>query len=110
NDANSYDTVIVFAVNNLTGPSTTVTVNNNVTCFGQSNGSATVSGSGNGAITVIWPIPNPTGPSPQTGTNLSSGNTIVQVQDVTGCITNATVTITSPTQITDGPTIVQPTC
>jgi gliding motility-associated-like protein len=110
NDANGCDTVIVYGINNLTGPTTTVTVNNNVTCPGQNNGSATVSGSGNGAITVIWPVPNPTGPSPQTGINLSGGITVVQVKDVTGCITNATVTIVAPAIIDDGETVVQPTC
>ena len=111
NDANGCDTVIVYGVGNLTGPTTTVTINNNVTCPGQNNGSATVSGSGNAPITVIWPAPvSISGPSPQTGTNLSGGNTVVQVKDVTGCITTVTVTIVAPSAIDDGETIIQPTC
>jgi gliding motility-associated-like protein len=112
NDGNGCDTTLVYAVNNLTGPTTTVTVNNNVTCPGQNNGSATVSGSGNGAITVTWPNPNPTGPSPQTGTNLSGSptNYIVKVTDAVGCITNATVTVTSPPIIKDNATVIQPSC
>jgi len=110
NDGNGCDTTLVYAVNNLTGPTTTVTINNNITCFGQTNGSATVSGSGNGAITITWPNPNPTGPSPQTGTNLSAGNTLVNVTDAVGCVTIATVTITSPTVIKDNPVEVQPSC
>ena len=114
NDANGCDTTIVYGVSNLTGPTTTVTVNNNVTCFGVCDGSATVSGSGNGAITVAWPAPNPTGASPQTGTNLCGSfagtTTLVNVTDAVGCVTIANVTITSPAIIKDNSVVIQPGC
>jgi gliding motility-associated-like protein len=111
-DGNGCDTVIAYSVNNLTGPTTTVTINNNITCFGICNGSATVSGSGNGVITIAWPGANPTGPSPQTGTNLCGNptNYIVKATDATGCVTNTTVTIVSPGIIKDHSNVVQPSC
>jgi gliding motility-associated-like protein len=114
NDANGCDTTIVYGVSNLTGPTTTVTVTNNVTCFGICDGAAIVSGSGNGAITVAWPVPNPTGPSPQSGTGLCGSaagvTTLVNVSDAVGCVTIATVTITSPAIIRDSAIVVQPGC
>ena len=112
-DANGCDTTIVYGINNLTGPTTAVNVNN-ATCFGICNGSATVSGAGNGAITVAWPAPNPTGPSPQIGTGLCGSfvgtTTLVTVTDAIGCVSIATVTIMSPAKIQDNSIVVQPGC
>ncbi|HRO41685.1 MAG TPA: gliding motility-associated C-terminal domain-containing protein [Flavipsychrobacter sp.] len=68
------------------------------TCFGGSNGSATISASG-GTIpyTYSW---NTT--PPQTGvtaTNLSAGNYTATITDSKGCTTNANVSVAQPTQL-----------
>ena len=70
----------------------------NVTCFGGSNGSATVTPSGGvGPYTYSWnTVPTQT---TQTATNLLSGTYTVTVTSSNGCIKTNTVSITQPTAI-----------
>ena len=115
-DSRGCDTVIVLGLGNTTGPTTNTVLISNASCFGVCNGSASVSGSGlNGPFTVTWPAPNPSGPSPQTGTNLcappsSSSPYLVQVTNSLGCISIATVTISSPTAIVPNQTVTAASC
>ncbi len=74
-------------------------VNNNVSCFGQSNGSATATASGGtGVLTYAWNTPIPK----QTPTNneMPAGTWTVTVTDANGCTATATVTITQPNTLT----------
>ncbi len=68
----------------------------NVSCFGGSNGSATVSASG-GTITYSYLWNN--GQTTSTATNLSDGNYSVTITDANSCIASATINITQPTSI-----------
>jgi hypothetical protein len=75
-----------------------VTVNNHVTCFGGSNGSATVTASGGvPGYTYTW---SPSGGSSPTASGLVPGTYFITVTDVNGCTSNQAVTITQPTQLT----------
>ncbi len=65
-----------------------------VTCFGGSNGSATVTElGGNPSYTYLW---TPTGQTTATATGLSAGIYTVKVTDSLGCIVTTSVTITQP--------------
>jgi gliding motility-associated-like protein len=67
----------------------------NVTCSGNSNGSATVTPSGGtGAYTYSWntsPVQ-----TTATATNLAAGNYSAIIMDANGCTATATITITEP--------------
>lgn len=67
----------------------------NVSCFGANNGSATVSAAGGtGNLNYIWNTsPVQTGP---TANNVVAGTYIVTVSDANGCTTTSTAIITSP--------------
>ena len=71
---------------------------NNI-CFGQNNGSASVSATGTGGYIYSWN----TGNTNTSIINLAAGTYSVTVTDSTGCVNTAAVTITQPTRIT--PTI-----
>ena len=83
-----------FTVNQPAPLNVTVTVNNNVSCYGGSNGSATAIPTGGTAnYTYLW-IPG--GNTNQTPTNLSAGNYMVSVTDAKGCFQTAQTTIVQP--------------
>jgi hypothetical protein len=68
------------------------------TCFGGTNGSATVAGGGGtGALTYSWA---PSGNTGTTESNLGAGTYSVTVTDAIGCTTVGTVTVTQPTAVT----------
>ncbi len=68
-----------------------------VTCFGQANGSATVSPTGgNGAYTFQWSM----GANTAVATGLQAGTYTVTVTDGEGCSSTATVSITQPPLLT----------
>jgi hypothetical protein len=73
--------------------STDVSINN-ISCFGQSSGSATVNPIGGTApYTYAW---SPVGAASQTVNNLPSGEYTVLVTDALNCTSIASVTITEP--------------
>ena len=85
-------------VNTNNGPSISVVNSSNVTCFGSSNGSATVTGTGGtGTLTYSWA---PGGLTGATQTTLAPNTYTVTVTDAGGCTNATTVNITSPTAIT----------
>jgi hypothetical protein len=67
---------------------------NNVTCNGASNGSATLSVNGGTATyTYSW---NPSGGTASNASGLSGGTYTCTISDANACITSATVSITEP--------------
>lgn len=86
----------------------TVTVNSSsIACFGLCTGAATLSITGAGPFTVNWPA------IPGGGiivNNLCAGNYVAQVTDVNSCVTNQTVNIAQPTQLTSSGIVTNATC
>ncbi|WP_304238695.1 SprB repeat-containing protein [Jiulongibacter sediminis] len=86
NDPTAIQTYALITAN-ITGPT-------NVSCFGLSDGSATVSAAGgDGSYSYSW---SPSGGNLATGTNLSAGTYTVTVTDGRNCTATATVGITQP--------------
>ena len=80
-----------------TGSAVTATISGtiDITCNGEDNGSAMVTGGGGASpYTYLW---NPSAQTNQTATGLSAGTYTVTVKDANGCSNTATVTITQPT-------------
>ncbi len=97
---------LVTTLNNPTGPTVTAT-SNSISCFGSCTGSATLSISGVAPFSVNWP----TIPSTNTVvTGLCAGVYIPQITDANNCVTNQTVNIAQPSQITSTATINNVTC
>ncbi len=75
-----------------------ITATTNVSCFGGSNGSSTVTvAGGTTPYTYLW---TPAGGINPTGTGLTAGSYTVTVTDNNGCIATAGVTITQPPVLT----------
>ncbi|MFN4233195.1 MAG: gliding motility-associated C-terminal domain-containing protein [Bacteroidia bacterium] len=107
-DANGCSTTINVVINNTNAPSGVITAQTNVTCFGGSNGSATISASGGTSpYNFLWV---PAGQTTATVNNLSAGTYNVEIQDAAGCIGIVPVTITQPTQMNVNPVITNATC
>lgn len=96
-DANGCSQTATAIVPNSSGLSATISAQSNVSCFGGSNGSATVDVSG-GTLpySYAW---SPSGGSGATATGLSPGVYSVTVLDGSGCSTLQQVTIGEPTAI-----------
>ena len=78
------------------GATVTVT-SNSIACFALCTGSASLTMTGTGPFTVNWPsIPS----TSSVVTSLCAGTYVAQVTDGLGCVTNQTVNINQPTQIT----------
>ncbi len=101
-------TVTVTDPNGCSGTST-VTVGNpgnitssianqtNILCFGQTNGSATITVTGGtGPFNYNW---SPSGGSTTSATGLTSGTYTFTVTDVNGCSSSQTIIITAPPQL-----------
>lgn len=98
-DANGCTATQWANINDNSGPTATIFSIINVTCFGGSNGSASVGVvGGTGPYTYTW---LPIGGSSPVATGLTAGTYTVTVLDANGCISNAT---TSP-NITEPPPI-----
>jgi hypothetical protein len=75
-----------------------ISSSHNLTCFGGSDGWATVNAfGGTGAYSYTWV---PSGGNNATANNLSAGTYTVSVTDMNGCMTAATVVLTEPTLLT----------
>ena len=109
-DSKGCDTTLTIGVSDPTGPTTSMVVNQNVSCHGFCDGSATVSGTGVAPINVTWTSGTPTGLNSVTDNTLCAGSYPVKVSDGNGCITIENVTITQPTQIMDNAIITPLTC
>lgn len=95
-------------VNNISTLVTTITAQTPTTCFGNADGTATISATGGTApYTYVW-TGNPSTTDMATG--LSVGVHTVNVTDDAGCSNAINVTITSPTAVTATTTSVDVTC
>ena len=107
-DANGCILTRTVSVTNAGSPTATITATVNVTCFGGSNGSATVSATGGTSpYTYAW---TPSGGTGTTATGLAANTYTVTVTDANGCTTIATVTITAPPALTATQSQVNVTC
>jgi gliding motility-associated-like protein len=107
-DANGCSTVVNVTINNTNAPNGTITAQNNVTCFGANNGSATISASGGTPpYNFLWV---PAGQTTASVNNLSAGTYNVEIQDALGCIGIVPVTITEPSKMNVNPVITNATC
>ncbi|PHR45426.1 MAG: hypothetical protein COA32_13355 [Fluviicola sp.] len=81
---------------NGTGASLTIT-GTDVSCFGDTDGTATVVASGTGPFTYDW---QPTGGLSDVANGLSPGTYTVEVTDGNGCVSNETIDIDEPLELT----------
>ncbi|MCV9934498.1 T9SS type A sorting domain-containing protein [Flavobacterium sp. LS1R47] len=87
---------------------TSVTTQNNVSCFGGSNGSATIGATGGtGTYTYSW---SPSGGTAATASGLTAGTYTVTVTDGNFCSKQQVVNILPATEIIITPTQVNVTC
>lgn len=106
-DGNGCQKNIPVSISNLSGPSLTISNVVHVSCFGGSNGQATVNASsGTSPYTYLWS----NGSTNPTITNLTAGIYSVTVTDATNCTSSASVTISEPTDVVTNVTSVDPTC
>ncbi|MGE0567322.1 MAG: T9SS type A sorting domain-containing protein, partial [Bacteroidia bacterium] len=98
-DNNSQNGSATYTVTEPGLISGSVVASNNETCYGDADGSATITAIGGTApFTYTW---SPTGGNTVTATGLSAGVYSVSIDDNNGCPTGMmTLTITSPAQIT----------
>ncbi len=106
-DANNCTSTTTVSIANVGAPVVTTQSLIDVSCFGLTDGSATISATGNGPFTYTW---TPTGGNAATATNLAQGAYTVTVTDNGGCTAIHTVTISEPTQITSTITPQDATC
>ncbi|MDX6183215.1 T9SS type A sorting domain-containing protein [Flavobacterium sp. Fl-77] len=107
-DANGCTATQSFVLTEPNVLTTTIASQTNVSCFGGSNGSATVSVSGGtSAYTYSW---SPTGGTAATATGLSAGTYTVTITDANGCITTQNIVITEPSILDATTTQVNVTC
>jgi len=98
-DSRSCKTTAAITILQSSAFSVSITSNVNVSCFGGSNGSATVmanGGTGAGTYIYIWS----SGETSETASNLSFGNYQVTVKDANGCEATASTLITQPNELT----------
>ncbi|HLP20093.1 MAG TPA: T9SS type A sorting domain-containing protein, partial [Chitinophagales bacterium] len=100
-DANSCTATQTF---NVTQPSTIVVTpasQTNISCFGGSNGAASINTptGGAGGFTYNWTPGNPTGDGTVSVTGLTAGSWTCTVTDANACTATQTFTITQPTAI-----------
>ena len=106
-DANACTQTLSVTINNLAGPVATLFATNNVSCFGENDGSATVTVSG-GTIpfTFLWN----NGQTLPTATNLIAGTYTLVATDANGCIASTSATITEPILLDLAIAGTNPTC
>lgn len=86
-DANNCISTSSVTVNNIAGPTTSITATSNVSCYGGSNGSATATPTGGTSpFTYLWS----NGETTATASSLSFGTYSVTVTDNNGCTSNST--------------------
>ncbi|PIX36202.1 MAG: hypothetical protein COZ59_02350, partial [Bacteroidetes bacterium CG_4_8_14_3_um_filter_31_14] len=109
-DALGCSQTATVALNDISGPTVAMDSIQNVSCFGEHDGTATVSVSGGSPpYTYSW---SPYGGNTSTGTGLGAGTFVVLVSDILGCqgvaVTNPE--ITQPLAISISSTQINITC
>ncbi|MBW8051812.1 MAG: hypothetical protein FVQ77_16040, partial [Cytophagales bacterium] len=106
-DANSCSAVQCVTINDIGGGTPTITLNNNVSCNGGSDGSATVTMSGGTApFTHLWDNTEISA----TAIALTAGAHCDTITDFVGCVSIGCITITEPPPITITITPTDPLC
>ena len=96
----------IFLITEPTELSATVSLINNVKCFGGNDGSATVLPTGGTPLyTYSW---SPIGGNNSTGVGLTMGNYVVTVTDIKGCSFSLNVSISEPAQALSATSTVAP--
>jgi gliding motility-associated-like protein len=96
-DANGCQDTAMVTINTINGPVITNSSQTNVTCYGLSNGSASITVSGGTApYTYSW---SPSGGNASLASGLSAGNYTVTVTDNVGCSATLTFNITQPNEL-----------
>ncbi|MBL4706686.1 MAG: gliding motility-associated C-terminal domain-containing protein, partial [Flavobacteriales bacterium] len=110
-DANTCSEQIVVTVSDLLGPSAAIIAQTEVTCFGFTDGSATVdmTGGAGTSFTALWDA-NAGGQTTPTASNLGAGTYTVTITDNLGCSASTSATITEPNAITTNAGFVDPLC
>jgi len=106
-DANGCTSTATVSISNIGAPTVTVQNLTNISCFGLTDGSATVSATGNGPFTYNWA---PSGGNAATANNLAQGIYTVTITDAGNCTSIQTVTITEPTAVSGSITAADATC
>jgi len=108
-DDNGCPQTATVSINDNTAGIGTTAINNNVSCFGICDGSATATlVGGTSPYTYSWN--SGTNPTDQTVTGLCAGTWTVDITDATGCVSTATVTIVEPAPLTISTSAVDVTC
>jgi len=109
-DVNGCSETVSVTVLDLNGPSATILAQTNVSCFGLSDGTATVDMiGGSGFFTVLWD-PTTGGQTTPTASNLPAGTYGVTITDAVGCNASTVVVITEPDVIAYIPTTTDASC
>ncbi|OUD34629.1 hypothetical protein FPG59_12945, partial [Flavobacterium sp. FPG59] len=100
-DASLCSTTQNFIITQPTALVATAAAQTNVSCFGGSNGAASINTptGGAGGYTYNWTPGNPTGDGTRSVTGLSSGTWTCTITDANSCIATQSFTITQPTSI-----------
>lgn len=108
-DSNGCTLTQNISISNTGGPNNAAITTTPVSCFGASNGSATVVNvfGGTPPYSYLWV---PGGQTTPTVNGLAAGSYNVEIRDANGCIHVELVTITSPTQITNTANITATQC
>src|SRR5690606_16813629 len=97
-----------FIVPTSGGPTITVDDTQDVSCFGDTDGSATVSASGGTApYSYSW---SPSGGNAATANGLGVGSYDVTVTDNGGCISVETIVINGPSELQVSSTVIDENC
>ena len=100
-DANGCTYYVAFTIDQPTALLAEIITNNEVSCYGGNDGSATVNATGGTTpYTYAWPA-TASSQTTATATGLVAGTYIVTVTDANSCTTTASVTITEPTNALD---------
>lgn len=96
-DGNGCSTTAQTTITTADGPSVSTSIISNITCFGETDGSAEATATGGTSpYTYSW---SPSGGNSNSINNLSAGEYTVTVTDANGCQATSTVTITEPSSI-----------
>ena len=105
-DANNCIRTFTASLSDPIGPTVAVT-STSINCFGSCTGAATLAITGVSPISVNWPSV----PSTNTVvTGLCAGNYVAMVTDGNSCVTNQTVSIAQPLQITASGVVTNVSC
>ncbi|MBK6398189.1 MAG: gliding motility-associated C-terminal domain-containing protein [Bacteroidetes bacterium] len=107
-DGNGCTQSVSVPVSNIPGPVAALTSTQNVTCFGNSDGSAIVTQTGGTApFNYSWSVAGPNAPSIS---NLSSGIYSVTITDANNCTSTIPFSISQPTALNSSVTFANVNC